>query len=237
MRFSFTLLSLLILFLEPVAAGPRTLDGKPVPLSTSSKPRLIELELADPSLAATEVKRQQLKYLINCALPDSMVLYSLQGRERITFPGRLGLAPEWMKHPLTLPQERWISACMLALTNYFGKHVEVSLQANSKLVPSLEQTEDETRIFSIFEGGFFGNLFSANPVAYVCAGTRTKIEAQNQVFHNRICAMATGDSTVDGKPLTACQFILTGSCSDPTSFIVNGETYQEVIFVFLKPAN
>lgn len=134
-------------------------------------------------------------------------------------------------------QERWVSACMLALTNYFGKHVDVSLQANSKSVPSLEQTEEETRIFSIFEGGFFGNLFRTNPVAYVCAGTRTKIEAQNPVFRDRICAMATGENTVDGKPLTACQFILTGSCSDPTSFIVNGETYQEVIFVFLKPTN
>lgn len=224
-----------MLFLEQVAADPLVLDGKPVPLSSASKSNPIEFELADPALAATEVKRHQLKYLINCALPDSMVLYSLQGHDRITFPGRLGLAPEWMKHPLTLPQERWVSACMFALTNYFGKHVDVSLQSNSKWAPSLEQTEEETRIFSIFEGGFLGNLFQTNPVAYVCAGTRTKIEAQNPVFRDRICAMATGESTVDGKPLTACQFILTGSCSDPRSFIINGETYQEVIFVFLKP--
>lgn len=237
MRSICTLLLLLSLFLGSVAAEPLALVGAPVASSTASNSHPIELELADPSLAATEPKRQQLKYLINCALPDSTVLFSLQGRERVTFPGRLGLAPEWMKHPLTLPQERWVSACMLALTNYFGKHVDVSLQANSKSVPSLEQTEEETRIFSIFEGGFFGNLFRTNPVAYVCAGTRTKIEAQNPVFRDRICAMATGENTVDGKPLTACQFILTGSCSDPTSFIVNGETYQEVIFVFLKPTN
>lgn len=231
------LLLLFSLFRGPVAAEPLVPDGKPVLFSTASNTHPIELELADPSLAATEVKRRQLKYLINCALPDSMALYSLQGRQRITFPGRLGLAPEWLKHPLTPSQERWVSACMLALTNYFGKPVEVSLQANPRLVPSLGQTEEETRIFSLFEGGFFGNLFSNNPVAYVCAETRTMVEAQNQVFRDRICARATGDRTVDGKPLTACQFILTGSCSDPTSFIVNGETYQEVIYVFLKPAN
>lgn len=237
MRSICTLLLLFSLFLRPVAAVPLVSDGKPGLFSTASNTHPLELELSDPSLAATEVKRRQLKYLINCALPDSMVLYSRQGRQRITFPGRLGLAPEWLKHPLTPSQERWVSACMLALTNYFGKHVDVSLQANPKLVPSLGQTEEETRIFSIFEGGYFGNLFSTNPVAYVCAGTRTTIEAQNQVFRDRICARATGDSTVDGKPLTACQFILTGSCSDPTSFTVNGETYQEVIFVFLKPTN
>jgi hypothetical protein len=55
------------------------------------------------------------------------------------------------------------------------------------------------------------------------------------VFRDRICTNATGETTVDGKPLTACQFILTGSCSDSASFIVNGATYKEVIFVSLKP--
>ncbi len=86
-----------------------------------------------------------------------------------------------------------------------------------------------------FEGGFFGNLFSANPVAYVCAGTRTKIETQDPVFRDRICTKASGETTQGGKPLTACHFILTGPCSDPASFTVNGETYHEVIFVSLKP--
>jgi hypothetical protein len=150
MRSTFTLLSLLVLILGPVAQEPLVLHGEPVPSSTASKSHPLEVELADPTLAATEVKRHQLKYLINCALPDSMVLFSVQGGERITFPGHLGLAPEWMKHPMTLPQERWVSACMLALTNYFGKHVDVSLHANPKLVPFLEQTKGETRTFTIF---------------------------------------------------------------------------------------
>src|SRR6185295_3704104 len=164
-----------------------------------------------------------------------MVLFSVQGHVRFTFPGQIGLAPRWLNDPMTPPQERWVSACMLALTNYYGKHVDVSLHADPMLVPFLEQTKEETRTFTILEGGFFGNLFSANPIAYVCSGTRTKIEAQDPVFRDRICTKATGETTLDGKPLTACQFILTGPCSDPASFIVNGETYQEVIFVFLKP--
>jgi hypothetical protein len=135
---------------------------------------------------------------------------------------------------MTPPQERWVSACMLALTNYFGKHVDVSLHADPLLVDFLEQSKEETQTFTLFEGGFFGNLFGANSVAYVCSGTGTKIEAQDPVFRERICTKAT-EATLDGKPLTACQFILTGPCSDPASFTVNGETYHEVIFVSLKP--
>ena len=227
-----TLCSLFLLVLRPVAAEPLVLE--PVLSSHASAPRQ-EVELADPTLAATEAKRHQLKYVVNCALPDSMVLFSVQGQERFTFPGHLGLAPGWLKHPMTAPQERWVSACMLALTNYFGTHVDVSLHANPVLVPFLAQTKEETGTFTLFEGGFFGNLFSATPVAYVCSGTRTKIEAQDPVFHDRICTKATGETTREGKPLTSCHFILTGPCSDPASFTVNGATYQEVIFVSLKP--
>ena len=227
-----TLVSLFVLVLRPVAAEPLVLE--PV-LSSHASTLRQEVELADPTLAATEAKRHQLKYVVNCALPDSMVLFSVQGQERFTFPGHLGLAPGWLKHPMTAPQERWVSACMLALTNYFGTHVDVSLHANPELVPFLAQTKDETETFTLFEGGFFGNLFSTTPVAYVCSGTRTKIEAQDPVFHDRICTKATGETTREGKLLTSCHFILTGPCSDPASFTVNGATYQEVIFVSLKP--
>lgn len=227
---------LTVLFSNPVAAEPPMQGGKPIlpfPAATSQPHQ--EVELADPTLASTETARHQLKYLVNCALPESVVLVSMQGRERFMFPGHLGLAPEWLKAPLTPFQERWVSACMLALTNYAGKHVEVSLHAKPGVTPFLTQTKEETRAYSILEGGFFGNLFTPHPVAYVCAGTHTKIEAQDPVFRDRLCTKATGETTPDGKPLTFCQFILTGSCSDPTSFIVNGHTYDEVIFVFLKP--
>lgn len=217
---------LLILFLRPMAAE--------TPKIASSQ-SLQEVELADPTLAATETARHQLKYLVNCALPDSVVLVSVQGQERFTFPGHLGLAPEWVKTPLTPLQERWVSACMLALTNYAGKHVEVSLHAKPGAAPFLAPTKEETKAYSLLEGGFFGNLFSTHPVAYVCAEAHTKIEAQDPVFQDRLCTKARGDRTRDGKPLTVCQFILTGPCSDPASFTINSQTYDEVIFVSLKP--
>ena len=230
------LILLVVLFLRPVAAEPLMRGVEPILSSQAAHSQpLQEVELADPTLAATETGRHQLKYLVNCALPDSVVLVSVQGPERFTFPGHLGLAPEWLKAPLTPLQERWVSACMLALTNYAGKHVEVSLHAKPGAAPFLAQTKEETRAYSLLEGGFFGNLFSPHPVAYVCSGTRTKIEAQDPVFRDRLCTKPTGETTPDGKPLTVCQFILTGPCSSPTSFTVNGQTYDEVIFVSLKP--
>lgn len=225
------------LFLSPVAAEPPARGMEPILSSTVANSRPIqEVELADPTLAATETARHQLKYLVNCALPDSVRLVSVQGHERFTFPGHLGLAPEWLKAPLTPLQERWVSACMLALTNSAGKHVEVSLHAKPGTAPFLAPTKEETRAYSLLEGGFFGNLFSPHPVAYVCSVTHMKIEAQDPVFRNRLCTKPSGETTPDGKPLTVCRFILTGPCSDPASFTVNSYTYDEVIFVSLKPA-
>src|SRR5437867_3340040 len=51
-----------------------------------------EVELADPTMATTPEKRHQLLYLVRCALPKQIVLYTQQGTERFTFPGQMGLA-------------------------------------------------------------------------------------------------------------------------------------------------
>src|SRR5262245_2183070 len=194
-----------------------------------------EVELADPAMASTPEKRHQLHYLVRCALAKHIVLYTQQGTERFTFPGEMGLAPGWLKQAMTPTEERWVSACMLAMVNYFGKHVEVSLRAEPPPVAFLEPSDEEKRQFTIFEGGFFGNLFRPHPVAYVCQGTRTPADDQDPVLQDRVCTRPTGEQTPDRKPLTLCRFILTGSCADPANFTVDGEHYHEVIFVYLKP--
>src|SRR5262249_17712755 len=60
----------------------------------------MEVELADPTMATTPEKRHQLQYLVSCALPKSLALYTQQGTERFTFPGQMGLAPGWLYHPM-----------------------------------------------------------------------------------------------------------------------------------------
>src|SRR5262245_9546197 len=118
----------------------------------------------------TAAQREQLKYLARCALPADITLYADQEGTRFTFPGGLGLAPRWVDEAMTPSEERWGSACLLAHVNYFGKHVLVSMRATPPPVPALAVAADEQQTFTLFEGGFFGNLFTPEPVAYACQG-------------------------------------------------------------------
>jgi len=195
----------------------------------------IQMALADPTLAATAAKREQLKYLVRCALPAEVTVYADIEGERFTFPGSIGLAPRWLTEAMTPSEERWVSACLLAHVNYFGKHVRISIRATGAAVPELEASADEQQTYTIFEGGFFGNLFAPAPVAYTCRGERTPAQAADPILQDRVCTQETGATTVEGTPVTICHFLFTGRCEDPISFTVNGTYYTEVIFVYLKP--
>src|SRR5262249_2372588 len=74
----------LALYVSSVVADPYAASQPP--LDTA----LTEVELADPTMAATPEKRHQLHYLVTCALPQHIVLYTQQGAERFTFPGQMG---------------------------------------------------------------------------------------------------------------------------------------------------
>ena len=201
---------------------------------TPSATMPMQVELANPALASTAAKRQQLTYLVRCALPEDIVLYAQQGTERFTFRGSMGLAPRWLSEAMTPSEERWVSACLLAHVNYFGKHVLVSMRATPPPVPALAASDDEQQTFFIFEGGFFGNLFTAEPVAYTCQGEHTRAQARDRILQERICTKETGETTAEGKSITPCRFLLTGRCEDTTSFTVDGTQYAEVIFTYLR---
>jgi hypothetical protein len=193
-------------------------------------------ELADPTLASTAAKREQLTYLVRCALSADVTVYTQHGAERFTFAGGLGLAPRWLDAAMTLSEERWISACLLAHVNYFGKHVQVSLRATPSPVPALEADADEQQTYTIFEGGFFGNLFLPEPVAYTCQGERTPAQVHDPIWQDRVCTQETGETVAEGMPVTFCHFLVTGRCEDPASLTVKGTSYTEVILVYLKPS-
>src|SRR5207244_12823396 len=117
-----------------------------------------QIALADPELASTVTKREQLTYLVRCALPEDIELYAQQGTERFTFQGRMGLAPRWLYEAMTPSEERWVSACLLAHVNYFGQHVLVSMRATPPLVPAVEHSYDAQQTFSIFGVGVIRQL-------------------------------------------------------------------------------
>ena len=136
---------------------------------------------------------------------------------------------------MTPSEERWVSACLLAHVNYFGKSVLISLRATPPGFPALVVSEDEQHTFTIFEGGFFGNLFLPAPVAYTCQGDRTRTQARDPILQDRVCTQETGATTVHGTPITFCRFLLTGRCDDAATFTVEGTHYPEVIFTYLHP--
>src|SRR5262245_17274548 len=94
--------------------------------------------LADPTLASTAAKRAQLRYLVRSALPAQSTVYADAEGERFTFQGSMGLAPRWLTAAMTPSEERWVSACLLAHVNYFGKKVQVSMRATPPPVPAVE---------------------------------------------------------------------------------------------------
>jgi len=195
----------------------------------------IQIALANPDLASTAAKRHQLTYLVRCALPEHIVVYADYGGERFTFQGSMGLAPRWLAEAMTPSDERWVSACLLAHVNYFGKHVRVSMRATPPPVPAFEADDDEQQTYTIFEGGFFGNLFLPQPVAYTCQGMRTPAQAQDPILQDRVCTQETGETTAEGTPITYCHFLVTGHCEEPASLTVDGTPYAEVIFTYLRP--
>jgi alpha-tubulin suppressor-like RCC1 family protein len=70
--------------------------------------------------------------------------------------------------------QRWISACVLARTNAYGVHVEISMRAPANAPaavknalapsPSIDGTLTEMELFNNREGAYYGNIFETTPV-------------------------------------------------------------------------
>lgn len=162
---------------------------------------------APAGLLASDLGRNLLRYVVECALPaDASLATTVQG-EPLQFSGSMGLAPAWRDHPLTPDEQRWVSACVLARVNYFGEKVPLNLQGDHPL-PALRTVDDASRAYGIDEGAFYGNVFLPQPVAYACSG-RGPFPATSPWVDKRICTRPT---LGDGK-VTWCGFTYTGACS------------------------
>ena len=202
------------------------------PLANNQATR-VRLDIPADSYFANPEGRNILKYLVRCALDaDTEAELSLPG-EKLTFAGGVGLAPEWLERALTLNEQRWVSACIFALTNKLGKTVKVDLRAAHPKIGT--DTEEEKLNYPLHEGGFFGNLFAPEPFGYVCEGANRKKLRDVPIGQLRLCAQPSGKTTPDGQPLSECGFIITGSCNSPASFVVNGEHFDEVVHTWLPP--
>jgi hypothetical protein len=145
------------------------------------------------------------KYTARCALREDQELEAPDAvtGKMLKFPGSFGIAPGWRDGACDKLCQESVSACLIALTNRTGKHVQVSLlsAAVPSLGPSLAPNENDIG-FPHQEGAFFGNVFSGE--AYACRGRDA--EKGRQV--KRFCALEPASCS------GLAAFVDAGRCED-----------------------
>lgn len=172
-------------------------------------------------------------YLAGCALGEGeSVTLSVAGRTR-TFEGRFGLATSWWSRAASLEEERWVTACLLARTNLFGRKVFVAMRGAHPNLRSAAESPDE---HTVQEGAFYGNLFAEPPTTYACRGDHPP--GSSDALAHRVCAERDGSAS-----RTRCGFVDMGRCSDVCELEASSGYYRrcrggadvhdEVITVYL----
>jgi hypothetical protein len=176
--------------------------------------------------------RQLMKYVVSCALPEDQTLSMTIDGTRYSFPGGLGLAPEWGRRGGSCDEscQRWVSACVLGRVDFLGVEEIISERgANLTLLPSLQEMRDYPNI----EATYYGNIFADGQPMYACLPPSKKQiprvcgpsldNCPMQVVGN--CAPACGHLNLLGGGYVDCS--ATGKKGKP-------EIYHESITVFLS---
>jgi len=117
-------------------------------------------------LMTTADGRNTVAYLVRCALAagDSVVKKDQNG-VYYTFPGAIGVAPQWKNGACDTNCQENVSACLMAHVNTTGKHVALWLDGTS---PAIGWGRNNS--YPMQESAFFGNIFTSPPHAYFCNG-------------------------------------------------------------------
>ncbi|HYO59041.1 hypothetical protein [Archangium sp.] len=111
-----------------------------------------------------------MRYVVSCAVPagESRKWTNPTTLDTYTWPGQLGLTPDWAAgQPATEVEQQVITACLAALVNKYGVHVPLYLLGETAQGVQLPVQEEELETFSEEEGAFFGNLFQGDG-AFAC---------------------------------------------------------------------
>jgi hypothetical protein len=115
-------------------------------------------------LLRNDVGKLTAAYLVKCALPegDAIKLKDYTGA-LVTLVGALGLTPEWRTGLCGEACQEKISACLMALTNGSGAHVDIELRSTDAAI-------GQGGSYRYQEGAFYGNMFVSPPTATYCVG-------------------------------------------------------------------
>ena len=184
---------------------------------------------AAAELIATEDGREVFTVLVECALPEGITLAGTVDGTEFEFRGALGLAPEWIHHPLDVTDKGWVSACVFSRINEEGISVEISIRGPNS---ALDVTDEERAEFSLQEGGFYGQLFTPadQPILWFACRGKDQAAGESGDLVNRHCAEP--DPAHPG--LTKCGFFFAGDCADFTGtgeaaceqFFEHGQSYR-----------
>jgi hypothetical protein len=136
--------------------------------------------------------REVLKYIVSCALPATAELVTPEE----TYPGELGLAPEWGEPGGHCDQNcaEWVSACVLSRVDFLGVHVEISIRGDE---PALATSPAEQAAYPDREATYFGNIFTAPQQRFAC-----------------LPPGATEDPRVCGPSIEGCVMSFTAACNE-----------------------
>jgi hypothetical protein len=170
--------------------------------------------LSSNALSTAGLGLQLIKYVVRCALDDKVCLdvpYTASDTDVPAectggvchFCGNLNLAPTWLSGPLSLSQEKWMSACLLAHVNLDGVSVPISVRdAVTGNIPAAKPPESNQ--YDASEAAFFGNLFRPLP-----DGTYAKYSCnagESDTPPGRLCGL-------DANGATSCAVTFVGSCA------------------------
>lgn len=179
-----------------------------------------QLPAADAAAAMTTPLVQLMTYIAGCALPPGERRTMWIEAQPHEFIGDLGYAPEWPSRSLSDIQQRKLSACVLARANRSGASVRIELR-DAHAVPA--------ELNSVWEGGYFGNLFAMPQTMYACGGTDREDRIAWLLAHARECAIESDEAA----HLSRCGFVHVGRC-DRQAFVRDGiDYYDSALFVFV----
>ena len=120
-----------------------------------------------PEVLEDAFTRDVLEYMVSCALEPGQRIEVAVGDDMLVYEGALGLAPQWGTESGSCDAEcqGWVSACLIARTNFLGESVPISLLGDHE---SLAPSVDEALAFDVEEATYFGDLFGEARTLYAC---------------------------------------------------------------------
>jgi hypothetical protein len=199
--------------LEPNGLNPNGISPNGLSPNGLSPNGLSPNSLSPAALAAIQdptsvgaLSRMLLRYAVGCAFDQTQTFAfswtdSLGVRHDEIYRGRIGLAPAWAGGPLSREGQQRVSACLGALTNYYGVSVMISVRSLEEPLKTLTGSSELSQ-YPRIEGAFFGNLFAATPHLYACYND-TNVEyvrtAQRECAAGHVVLNAvTGQQSLEG---------------------------------------